>query len=433
MVEDPNAVLARCSAGIEELQATEKEAEAMNAEVRKAAAQLQEARAAADSGDGNAAAVTAAEETLAEKSTESTLAKKTLMVAIQKKAQSTGRTVGKIAEELETLSHAQDKSRFRQLLEASETADICFVIDATGSMDAYREAVFEQIRDCIGYIQKNVCQSFKFRVGCVAYRDVGYDPRFEIHDFSGSIKGFEKFMNNLRTIGVPQTRQDRCEDTLGGLDKAANMKWLYQQRILFLIADEPCHGLQYHDYGGSNPSYDEYPFAVFEGSVDGQTTLSKLRGDCGVQAIQFMRITDKTDKMVREFNSMTGNEGFVEEHKIDSTSKETIATTLTRCVRSSLEDSMSKSSVAASKACKPTTHRVLTGLKENELVGVVEKWDSSDEDEADSDEDGTGFAIASPLSNPKLQMQLEQLKKFYDKGLFTEKVYNEKVQFDDGQ
>ena len=62
-----------------------------------------------------------------------------------------------------------------------------------------------------------------------------------------------------------------------------------------------------------------------------------------------------------------------------------------------------------------------------EVLGVVEKWDSSDEDEADSDEDGTGFAIASPLSNPKLQMQLEQLKKFYDKGLFTEKVYNEKV------
>ena len=265
----------------------------------------------------------------------------------------------------------------------------------------------------------------------VAYRDVGYDPRFEIHDFSGSIKGFEKFMNNLRTIGVPQTRQDRCEDTLGGLDKAANMKWLYQQRILFLIADEPCHGLQYHDYGGSNPSYDEYPFAVFEGSVDGQTTLSKLREDCGVQAIQFMRITDKTDKMVREFNSMTGNEGFVEEHKIDSTSKETIATTLTRVVRSSLEESMSKSSAAASKACRPTTHRVLEVLKENEFVGVVEacvvEGDSSDEEEVDPDEDDSDFATAPPLSNRKMQKQLEQLKKFFDKKLFTEEVYNEKV------
>ena len=195
---------------------------------------------------------------------------------------------------------------------------------------------------------------------------------------------------------------------------------------MFLVGDEPCHGIQYHDYGSDRPSYDEYPLGVFEGSVDGMKTLSKLREQCGVQSIQFMKITDKTDKMIRVFNETTGNEGFVEEHKIDSTSQDTIAKGITKCVRNSLEMSLSKSHAAASKAYTPKTHFAM------EAIMQAEEEDEEEEDNSSDYEAGCGSGISSCLSpggisNNKLQSQLAQLKKFYDKKLFSKDVYDQKV------
>ena len=61
------------------------------------------------------------------------------------------------------------------------------------------------------------------------------------------------------------------------------------------------------------------------------------------------------------------------------------------------------------------------------IAELFSMFPDSDEEEVDPDEDNSDFATAPPLSNPKIQKQLEQLKKFFDKKLFTEEVYNEKV------
>lgn len=46
-----------------------------------------------------------------------------------------------------------------------------------------------------------------------------------------------------------------CEDMGGGLYSALNYKWNGRSRFALLIADVPCHGIQYHEL----PNFDSFP------------------------------------------------------------------------------------------------------------------------------------------------------------------------------
>lgn len=85
---------------------------------------------------------------------------------------------------------------------------------------------------------------------------------------------------------------DQCEDVVGALQKATLFDWKQQNRIIFLCADAPCHGTDYHD--GCN---DNHPRGL---GVPIEPILHDLINK-GVQIV-FWKINGTTDKMISKFN-----------------------------------------------------------------------------------------------------------------------------------
>jgi hypothetical protein len=99
-----------------------------------------------------------------------------------------------------------------------------------------------------------------------------------------------------RLLQVPARRTDNAYDT-GGLDAALKLNWASVNRFVVLVADAPCHGIEFSGPG----SGDSYP----EGNPDGleaETVLAALR-ELEVQFL-FTKLTGFTDLMISRFNSI---------------------------------------------------------------------------------------------------------------------------------
>ena len=191
-----------------------------------------------------------------------------LQNAIVKIASKTGETKTRIAKGMKAWLAEKDLTRRKKLLMAAQSLDLCFVVDVTGSMSMglILEAVRKEIQGTLDELAASM-EHLKYRIAIVAYRDVGDDPRFEVHDFNGDVSACKEFVAGLRARGGG----DQCEDVIGGLERAASMDWKYMNRVLLLAADAPCHGTQFHD--GCN---DNYPSGVFNGSHDASNVLERL-------------------------------------------------------------------------------------------------------------------------------------------------------------
>ena len=90
----------------------------------------------------------------------------------------------------------------------------------------------------------------------------------KVHEFDGSISGFERFLSSVRASGGG----DQCEDVIGGLAKASEMTFSFANKVLFLCGDAPCHGSRFHTGCGDN-----YPDGRFENSRDSHEVINALR------------------------------------------------------------------------------------------------------------------------------------------------------------
>ena len=82
----------------------------------------------------------------------------------------------------------------------------------------------------------------------------------------------------------------------GGLEEAGQLQWSAPNRILFHVADAPCHGRQYHD-----DVLDEYPNG--DPRSLNAPDLLKVLEDKNVK-YWFAKLTDKTDKMITKFRNL---------------------------------------------------------------------------------------------------------------------------------
>jgi len=164
------------------------------------------------------------------------------------------------------------------------------VYDATGSMSKHFQLLHSHIRGVLG----EICSSnpnLKPRLGLVAYRDPeDGDHHFQVFPFTGSISEFERSLKHIE--GLCQGGGDQCEDVIVGLQKADQMDWKHQNRIIFLCGDAPCHGRKYHH--GCN---DNHPEGL---GTESESILHSLITK-GVQII-FWKVNDSTDKMIQVFN-----------------------------------------------------------------------------------------------------------------------------------
>ena len=208
-----------------------------------------------------------------------------------------------------------------------ESIDICFILDATGSMASAIEAVKTHIREIVKGIQ-DVHTGCAVRVAIAAYRDylgdeskkreegedsgaeeaAGCLKESETLEFTSDLEAFTAFLGRLRACGGA----DEAEDVFTGIEIAAGLQWTADSRLVVHVADAPCHGKQYH---GDLRVGDNYP----AGDKYGRTAvalLSRLRDACGVASYKFIHLDRSTKPMIVRFREeLEGAESwFSEEH-----------------------------------------------------------------------------------------------------------------------
>ncbi|KAI6227529.1 Efk-1 [Aphelenchoides fujianensis] len=225
-----------------------------------------------------------------------------------------GREYGKdakTAKELQQQQRTAIKIRNEQLLQAmqrirtSRHVDLCFVVDATGSMTGYIQEVKDVVHKIVRELvpQKADDQSGSkamvntLRLAFVAYRDYDYSKRFEILPFTKRVDEFSEFCANIKAEYAWDN--DDPEDVLGGLNKALGLKWsrLDNTKVIFHICDQPAHGKQFQtrDY----PWPDRFPAGDPNGlTADGIFERIVERGI----NYYFGKISDYTNKMIKTFS-----------------------------------------------------------------------------------------------------------------------------------
>ena len=130
------------------------------------------------------------------------------------------------------------------------TLDLTFIMDITGSMGRYLQFAKEKILSVINKIMEDTTVIVK--LGFVGYRDYLDNPTLEYIIYPELTKDIEMVKNFIKSAQVGGGGD--CEDMTGGLNIALNYKWKSRTRFAMLIADMPCHGIQYH-----GRSYDSFP------------------------------------------------------------------------------------------------------------------------------------------------------------------------------
>jgi hypothetical protein len=135
-----------------------------------------------------------------------------------------------------------------------QQVDLCFLVDCTGSMGSYIEAVKNNVKQ----LRDDLVEQYKgcdIRFAFVRYTD--YDVasnRTTFINFTKDQATFYQFVSGISANGGG----DGPEDIMGGLKVALNnLSWRPAgSRVLVHIADCPCHGTMYHNMPDNYPNGD---------------------------------------------------------------------------------------------------------------------------------------------------------------------------------
>ena len=139
----------------------------------------------------------------------------------------------------------------------------------------------------------------KLRVAFVPYRDY-VDSELDdsqLCDFTTSFSGpdsvFSKALSRVNASGGG----DDAEDVFSGISRVAQLSWDATNRLLFHIADAPCHGLKFHDGVGDHHPYGD----LYERTIEDQLRI--LYEICHISTYFFCHLNTSTRKMIRVFQA----------------------------------------------------------------------------------------------------------------------------------
>lgn len=184
--------------------------------------------------------------------------------------------------------------------------DICFLIDATGSMGAVINGVKDHIKDLVAKLL--VQHTNEVRLGVVAYRDYNDFPRIDKLPFTSNVQDFTNFLQRLEAKGG----QDEAEDVFSGLYEVTHMEWQSNARLLAHFADAPCHGQRYHSISSDNWK---------QGDRDGRDVgeiLKMLAEECNIHSYQFYHLNNTTKQMLSEFKKDFERNDWYQEDQLDN-------------------------------------------------------------------------------------------------------------------
>ena len=137
--------------------------------------------------------------------------------------------------------------------------DLCFVIDATSSMQPYIDEAKRSLQGIVREFQRRYGDRAMLRLAVVAYRDLeDVEPR-QVLDFTSDAVVCLQFIKGLRAETAlrptpegcsTRWREDWPEDLTGALhDTAFGLSWRQACRAAIIITDAPCHGRDFYDLG----------------------------------------------------------------------------------------------------------------------------------------------------------------------------------------
>ncbi|KAL4429266.1 hypothetical protein ABPG74_013572 [Tetrahymena malaccensis] len=178
----------------------------------------------------------------------------------------------------------QEISNFN--IASKQSTQICFFVDATGSMKKHVDIVRQEIDKICDSIKKNQRVDTQIQVSMVAYRDRKDAKKTEKIDFTNNLDIFKSFIEQLKFEGG----DDECEDVVIGFQEVTTLSWKKNSlNMIIWIADSPCHGEEFHDKSVK----DDYP------QDNGEDIKKLLKQICDLDIdIYFFKITDTTDKMI---------------------------------------------------------------------------------------------------------------------------------------
>jgi hypothetical protein len=132
------------------------------------------------------------------------------------------------------------------------------------------------------------------RLAFVGYRDhCDGDDRLAVFRFSPDISAFQSFVGSQGAKGGG----DGPEDVFGALSVASSFEWQAATRLIYHIADAPCHGTKYHssNMGDGNPNGD--PHGLQAEDLIRDLILKKIQYNFG-------EMNSSTTQMIRIFNEI---------------------------------------------------------------------------------------------------------------------------------
>jgi hypothetical protein len=179
------------------------------------------------------------------------------------------------------------------MLKSTIRVKVCFLMDCTASMQPWIKSAALHIRTILHEMEVKY-ENTEFRAAFIGYRDYGDEEQFMIHNFAKAGK-IERYLDQV----VAKGGLDEAEDVAWALDKVQiGIDWQPSDiRLVYHISDAPAHGIKYHDEDFD----DRFP----NGDPDGLDPLEPLSwmSMSGIH-YTFVRITRKTDIMIRKFSDV---------------------------------------------------------------------------------------------------------------------------------
>ena len=176
-----------------------------------------------------------------------------------------------------------------EILKQVFSLDLVFIMDITGSMEKFVTFTKEKIKSIINKITEE--STVVVRLGFIGYRDDLDVKNLEYYKFAELSSDVAYFKQSLESIRVGGGGD--CEDMAGGLTRALEYDWKSKSKFAILIADAPCHGIQYH--GISN--FDSFP------NGDPRYKIDEIIKKYAAKEINLLclNIFDKTKKLYENF------------------------------------------------------------------------------------------------------------------------------------
>jgi hypothetical protein len=130
------------------------------------------------------------------------------------------------------------------------SADLCFLVDCTGSMQMWIDQVREKVLEIAADV-KRTYPNVNLRMAFVGYRDFGDRVPLLVLPFTKELSELRDFVAPVRATGGG----DIPEDVLVGMEAVAALDWRSRVRVMVHVTDAPTHGPEYHDadIGDSHP------------------------------------------------------------------------------------------------------------------------------------------------------------------------------------